>query len=188
MARHCETFDHTADMAYEVEGASFAELLRNATAALGDVVLDVEAASFEETRPLEVHGADREDVLVAWLNEVVVAFEDEGYLAWDAEVEHADAQGARGALRGRTLDLSREQPDRVVKAVTYHDLSVVEGRDGTLISFTSRLQGAGELVERIEARTNLTFEPGKGTQLIQMASDEETEPEKPDQPQQGPDS
>ena len=122
--------DHTADMAYVVEGASFGELLQAATAALADIVLGVEHATFDESRELEVGGADREDVLVAWLNEVVVAFEDEGFLAWDARIEHADATVARGALRGRTLDFDEEQPDRVIKAVTYHDLAVVEGRGG----------------------------------------------------------
>ena len=36
--------DHTADMAYEVEGASFEHLLETATAALADIVLDCEHA------------------------------------------------------------------------------------------------------------------------------------------------
>jgi SHS2 domain-containing protein len=122
--------DHTADMAYEVEGASFEHLLETATAALADIVLDCEHATLDESRELAVGGADREDVLVAWLNEVVVAFEEDGFLAWDADVEHADERGARGVLRGRTLDFDHEQPDRVVKAVTYHDLSVREGSSG----------------------------------------------------------
>lgn len=122
--------DHTADMAYVVEGVSFADLLQTATAALADIVLGVEHATLGESRELEVGGADREDVLVAWLNEVVVAFEDEGFLAWEARVQHADETSARGVLRGRTLDFDEEQPDRLIKAVTYHDLSVVEGLGG----------------------------------------------------------
>lgn len=122
--------DHTADMAYEVEGASFEHLLETATAALADIVLDCEHATLDESRELVVGGEDREDVLVAWLNEVVVAFEDDGFLAWDADVEYANERGARGVLRGRTLDFDREQPDRVIKAVTYHDLSVRESRSG----------------------------------------------------------
>ena len=122
--------DHTADMAYVVEGATFEHLLETATAALADIVLDCEHATLDESRELVVGGSDREDVLVAWLNEVVVAFEDEGFLAWDADVEYANERGARGVLRGRTLDFDHEQPDRVIKAVTYHDLSVVEGHMG----------------------------------------------------------
>ena len=64
------------------------------------------------------------------MSRLEVAFEDDAFLGWDAQVEHADETSARGVLRGRTLDFDKEQPDRVVKAVTYHDLVVVEGKDG----------------------------------------------------------
>jgi hypothetical protein len=64
----------------------------------------------------------------------------------------------------------------------------IEGRDGTLISFTSRLHRAVELVERVEARTGLTFEPAEGTQLIHMSSDADDRPGKPDEPPQRPQS
>jgi SHS2 domain-containing protein len=123
--------DHTADMAFEVEGPSWAALLENATAALSDVILAAgEADRPEETAEevgLEVEGSDREDVLVAWLGAVVVRFEEDGFLARAARVGRADAARAGGVLRGRRLDPAREPPDRVVKAVTYHDLRVVEG-------------------------------------------------------------
>jgi len=122
--------DHTADMAFEVEAPTFAALIETATAALGDVVLDCAEARLDEERSIEVRGDDREDVLVAWLNEVVVLFEDEGFLAWEARVEHEDGTSARGRLLGRRLDPESEPPDRVIKAVTYHDLQVVEGAGG----------------------------------------------------------
>jgi SHS2 domain-containing protein len=81
-----------------------------------------------EDVPLEVRGEDREDVLVAWLNAVVVRYEDDGFLAREARVDRAERTRAVGALRGRHLDPRTEPPDRVVKAVTYHGLAVVEGR------------------------------------------------------------
>jgi SHS2 domain-containing protein len=121
--------DHTADMAFEVEAATWEGLLGAATAAVSDIVLAVgespEPRSVE--REVEVAGADREDVLVAWLNEVVVLFEDEGFLAREVRIDRAEATAARGVLLGRLLDLHREVPDRVIKAVTYHDLRIAEG-------------------------------------------------------------
>lgn len=126
--------DHTADMAFEVEGPSWAGLLESATAALSDVILamgeDDPEADVAEEWAVEVAGEDREDVLVAWLGEVVVRFEGDGFLAREARVERADRTMARGVLRGRRLDPATEPPDRVVKAVTYHDLRVVEGGSG----------------------------------------------------------
>ena len=122
--------DHTADMAYEVEGASFEHLLETATAALADIVLDCEHATLDESRELVVGGADREDVLVAWLNEVVILFEDDAFLAREAEFDQLSDTGARGRLRGRTIDFDSEPADRVINAVTYHDLEVVAGESG----------------------------------------------------------
>jgi SHS2 domain-containing protein len=123
--------DHTADMAFVVEAPDWPSLLLAATAALSDLILaeeDGEEATRE--RPVRAAGADREDVLVAWLGESLWLFEEEGFLARAGRVERATEQEARGVLRGRTLDRGTEAPDRVVKAVTYHDLEVVEGRGG----------------------------------------------------------
>lgn len=122
--------DHTADMAFEVEGADWPELLRNATVAVGDVLLAASDEDLDATWTVEVSGADREDVLVAWLNEVALLFEDEGFLAREASFEMIDDTEARGILRGRVVDFDREPPDRVIKAVTYHDLAVTPGEAG----------------------------------------------------------
>jgi SHS2 domain-containing protein len=122
--------DHTADLAFEVEAKDWPGLLAAATAALGDIVRAADDRPAVEERRVEVVGADREDVLVAWLTEAVVLYETDRFLARQAFVESATATAARGTLRGRIADPAVEPPDRVVKAVTYHDLHVVSG-DGT---------------------------------------------------------
>lgn len=116
--------DHTADMAFRLEAPSWPELLRIGTVAVGEVVLEAPADETLEPRALEVRGADFEDVLVAWLGESVVLLDEDLWLARDARIEEADETVARGVLLGRSLG---EDPDRVIKAVTYHDLAVQPG-------------------------------------------------------------
>ena len=123
---HYDFLDHTADMAFRVEADGFAALLATATRALGEVFLAPGEGEILESRPVTVSGADPEDVVVAWLQEAVVLLEDEGWVVRDAEVRCADAKGAEGVLHGRPLE-PNERPDRVVKAVTYHDLRVERG-------------------------------------------------------------
>ena len=126
--------DHTADMAFDVEGADWPALLAEATGAVADILLEQReegTETLDAVREIEVSGADREDVLVAWLNEVVVLFEDEGFLAREAHFAELSETRARGTLRGRELDFALEAPDRVIKAVTYHDLAVVPGTETT---------------------------------------------------------
>lgn len=122
--------DHTADIAFEVTGEDWPGLLAAATAAMGDVIRAAEDEATPEERAFEVSGEDREDLLVACLTEAVVLFEEDGFLARDARFERAGESRLRGAFRGRRLDPEREPADRVVKAVTYHDLRVREGGDG----------------------------------------------------------
>jgi SHS2 domain-containing protein len=127
--------DHTADMAFEVEAPDWTGLLVAATEALSDVVRAVDADRDAEPltwarRSLEARGADREDVLVAWLGEVLWLFDGESVLVRHVDSIEADDVHARGAVRGIVVDPERAPPDRIVKAVTYHDLVVEEGGEG----------------------------------------------------------
>lgn len=122
--------DHTADLAFEVEAKDWPGLLAAATSALGDLVLADDGRPAVDERTVEVAGNDREDVLVAWLSEAVVRYDGEGFVPRGARVASAGEREARGVLVGRTTNPRVEPPDRVVKAVTYHDLRVEPGGEG----------------------------------------------------------
>jgi SHS2 domain-containing protein len=122
--------DHTADLGFEVEGADWPGLLAAATAALGDVILADDGRPAEVEVPVAVTGADREDVLVAWLSAAAVAYEDRGLVPRGARFDACTEREARGVVRARRTDPRAEPPDRVVKAVTYHDLHVLPAGEG----------------------------------------------------------
>lgn len=116
-------------MAFEIWAPSFAELLDVGARALGEVLLAPEREERLEPRAVAVDGADREDVLVAWLGEAVILLEEEAWVVRGSRATEATSRGARGVLLGRGLGAA-EDPDRVVKAVTYHDLRIEEGGRG----------------------------------------------------------
>jgi SHS2 domain-containing protein len=119
--------DHTADLGFEVEAPTWAGLLEVAVAALGDVILGDDGRPATVRREVAVEGADREDLLVAWLGEAVYLYEHEGFVVRRAQVGEADERRVRGTLLGRLTDPAAEPPDRVAKAVTYHGLKVLPG-------------------------------------------------------------
>jgi SHS2 domain-containing protein len=121
---------HTADLAFEVEANDWPGLLAAATLALSDVVRPLGSFDTWTNRRVAVKGADREEVLVAWLTEVLYLFESGGFLPALVEMDKADEHRASGILRGGCTDPVADPPDRVVKAVTHHDLHVVEGGGG----------------------------------------------------------
>lgn len=122
--------EHTADLAFEAEGEDWAGLIAAATEAIGAAILAPDDRESDRVVPTAVEGADREDVLVAWLGEALWRFEQEGIVPRGARLARADERAAAGDLIGRRIDPGQEPPDRVVKAVTYHDLKVVAGGPG----------------------------------------------------------
>ncbi|MBI5877818.1 MAG: archease [Chloroflexi bacterium] len=119
--------EHTADVALRVEAASFPELLRQA--ALGMFALMCEATGIvaDGTTPVSVQGVDRETVLVNWLNELLYLHEMNRVIFTDVFPIGAGNDHATGTTFGGPAGEIR----KAIKAVTFHDLHVVE-RDGRL--------------------------------------------------------
>jgi len=121
------TLDHTADVALEVEAASWTELLAEAAHAFGEWTTGgrVPAGAHETERALEVHGADRVESWVRFWRELLRLWTVEGFLPIHARVE-GEAEGllvrARiGCVSAGALDPAHCQD---VKAVTWHAASV----------------------------------------------------------------
>ena len=121
-----EILEHTADIGVRARGASLAALFENAAAGLLDVAFDPQAVAGRETRALAAEAADRESLLVNWLQEVVWLVDGEGWLPRVVEVREISATRVAGVARGEPRDPSRHPMRVIVKAVTYHLLSVRE--------------------------------------------------------------
>ncbi len=121
-----DTFEHTADVGIRAWGRDLPELFEQAAAALIEALLDPETVGHEQTRPVEVDGDSPEEVLVAWLEEVLFAFEADQFAPAAARVEAMEDGRLRGAIEGEPLDQARHELRSAVKAVTYHDLTIRE--------------------------------------------------------------
>lgn len=123
------TLDHTADVALEVEAASWSELLAEAARAFGDWLSGGATASaqHETERVLAVEGTDRVETWVRFWRELLRLWTIEGFLAAHARVEAApDGRTVRarvGCVSAGALDPARCFD---VKAVTWHAAKVEE--------------------------------------------------------------
>lgn len=123
------TLDHTADVALEVEAASWPELLTEAAHAFGEWMAGGALAPglHETEREIAVAGADRVETWVRFWRELLRLWTVEGFLAAHARVEAA-ADGR--ALRARVgcVSAGALDPQRLadVKAVTWHAARVEE--------------------------------------------------------------
>lgn len=125
--RKYETVDHTADWALRVYGNDLADLLVNAAVGMNSLLVQQLSDIPEQlTRHCELDSHDAESLLVDWLSELAYFAETEQILfsrftLSDVSSRHLSAQ----LSGGRVAELQKH-----IKAVTYHDLEIVETAQG----------------------------------------------------------
>jgi len=125
-----ETFPHTADLGVRVFGRTLEEFFANAAYALFDLLTDLKKVRESTRLEIDVQAADREELLVRWLGELLFLCESEGYLFRRFSFSHLDATSLRAIAWGETFDPCRHRFKSEIKAVTYHKVEVQE-KDGT---------------------------------------------------------
>jgi SHS2 domain-containing protein len=121
-----ETFDHTADLGLRVRAADVADLFRAAAEGLfGVIVANPESIRAEQAERLEASAEDLEDLLVAWLGELIFRCETRHRLYRDFAITiREDRKSLTATISGEPIDRDRHVLDHEVKAVTRHGLSV----------------------------------------------------------------
>ena len=119
-----ESLDHTADLALRVWAPDTRELLEQA--ATGFIGLMVDPDTVKPDREVEIcaTGAGPEELLVGWLNEILFAFDAQGLAPARAVVDSVTDEEVRGRIFGKDFDPLHHDVRNVVKAVTFHNLSV----------------------------------------------------------------
>lgn len=78
------------------------------------------------TRSVHLKGIDYESLLVAWLNELLYLYESEGLGFEQINIEHLD----QTSLKAEMIGAPTEQWLKDIKAVTYHNLSILRSQSG----------------------------------------------------------
>lgn len=126
------TEPHGADLALRARAGDAAGAFAAAALELGRVLAGGRRRA-AETRPLDLAADDREGLLAALLEEVLVLFETEGLLPADVRVARLTDTRLEGTLRADRFDAGRHEPGRAVKAVTWHRLQVREDAAGASV-------------------------------------------------------
>jgi len=123
--------DHTGDLALLIRAPTLAELYATAARALFDVILDIHSVEPREGVPVRVRGAaDREDLLVRFLSELLFLHDARGWVFHAFRVDDLADERLEGEALGESFDPRRHAILRQVKAVTYHHLLLSQDRDG----------------------------------------------------------
>ncbi|MEJ2009347.1 MAG: archease [Acidobacteriota bacterium] len=122
--------EHTADVGFEAFGATLPEVFENSARALAHLIVDPASVKADEEVRIEVDGANQPDLLVNWLSEILYLHDAEQWLFCDFKVESLDDHAVSGIAWGEKLDQARHQTNLLVKAITYHQLSLQQTAGG----------------------------------------------------------
>lgn len=125
-----EVFEHTADVGLHVFGRTLTELFIHAAEGMESLLVAPEQVQTRVSRDIVVEGHDEVSLLIAWLNELIVLFDTEYLLFTQFEIDTLTATQVTGCASGEPYDAQRHDLGSAIKAVTWHEASVVLLDDG----------------------------------------------------------
>lgn len=109
--------NHSSDLAIKVSGKTQPELLANSAFALFDLMADLEKVQILDQLPLEVEGADSDDLIVNWMRELLYLFQGSGYLLKEFQIREARENYVRAEVKGEKFDPDRHDIQREIRSV-----------------------------------------------------------------------
>ena len=120
-----EWAEHVGELELRVEAADEAGVFREALRALGELLGADDGAGDRRSVTVTAEAGDRPALLATWLEELAFLAETEGFIPEAAEELGLGATRVSGRVAGRN-----GSPPHLVKAVTYHRLSLEPAAGG----------------------------------------------------------
>ena len=111
--------NRSSDLVIKVFGKTQAELFANSAFALFDILADMEKVEVRDSLQLEVEGADRDDLMVNWVRELLYLFQGSDFLVKEVEVQEIKENYVRAEVKGEKFDPDRHEIRREIRAVAY---------------------------------------------------------------------
>jgi SHS2 domain-containing protein len=124
MTRSVEIIEHTADVGIIARADTVEDLFAAAAEGMLAFIIDRNDVRPDETRRRIVEADEREGLLVAWLNDLILLLNADGFVPADVRVLECTDTRLVADVRGEPVDLARHRFRLDVKAATYHQLEV----------------------------------------------------------------
>jgi len=123
-ARNFRILNHTADTGIIAYGVDLKQAFANAAKGMFSLITDLRKVSERTSKNISVTAADREALLVAWLNELVYFFDTEQMLFKRFDITEMTDTIIKARVYGEKADLARHPMKIGIKSTTYHMLQV----------------------------------------------------------------
>jgi SHS2 domain-containing protein len=125
-----EVFEHTADLGLRIRSETLAALFEEAGTALFELMVDnMEVVQPLTQRQIHIEQQETELLFFDWLNELLYLSDAEQLVLCQFEVR-INNNVVDANVWGEPRDAARHLLDHEVKAITYHQLKLVQESDG----------------------------------------------------------
>ena len=121
-----EYFDVAADVGVRAWAPTLAGAFAQAALGVFALTITPDDVQARETREIRAQGDSPEELLVNWINEGLYLHEIEAFAVHRVDVVTVTPTLVHGILHGEEIDTRRHRRGTVVKAATYHRLTVSE--------------------------------------------------------------
>ncbi|MBM4031875.1 MAG: archease [Planctomycetes bacterium] len=130
--RSFEILEHTADVGIRARGDTLPELLAACAEGMLSILVEGGAVGERVAAEIALDADDAEELVHAWLRELLFRFSAEGLLLRRFDFHEATPTRLRATCHGEPFDPARHQGGAEIKAVTYHAFKVAQTPEGWL--------------------------------------------------------
>ncbi len=132
-----EFLEHVSDAFVAAYGNTLEEAFENAALAMFEVMTDTTTIQPKNRDMVKVEAEDKYSLLYTWLEQLLIKFETEGNLYSKFKIDKIEETPAGFSLTatilGELFNPEKHPSKTEIKGVTYHQMEIVEGKDGILI-------------------------------------------------------
>lgn len=119
--KEIEYLDISGDVGLRLRAGSLEELFEAAAEGMAGLITDTSALGESEQKEVVIPAGRGDDVLIAWLNELVFLFDAYGFIGRDFRVTFHKGE-LRASVSGGTFNPAVNERNLLIKAATYHNL------------------------------------------------------------------
>lgn len=119
-----EYFEHQADIGIRGKGNTLAEAFEQAALAMFEIMVETKGINPSESQTVEVTANDQDELLIAWLSELLFLKDVEGKVFSRFNIESLNANMLSAKVYGEVIDVSRHKLKLEVKAATWTQLVI----------------------------------------------------------------
>lgn len=125
-----EYIEHTADAGMRVRGNTLRDLFNNAAQGLFEMIAVVDTIDEKSSIDVDIVAESVEMLFVKWLDELIFRHETDEIFFKRSNIQNISRNGLSAHVYGEPTNFDKHIVYTEIKAVTYHQLYVIQNPDG----------------------------------------------------------